>query len=441
MLDHFLDTYDRFYFIGIGGVSMSALAKLLRSYGKFVTGCDAVQNEYTEELEKCGIRVGDGESTEGLEECQIVVYTDAVKDNNLQLETARNAGKYIVSRAGLLYEISRRYRNVVAVAGCHGKTTCTAMLSHVMYAAGKEFTCHIGGRDRIFSNMFRRGDDYFISEACEYNKNFLSLKPQTAIILNSDADHLECYGNLEQLKISYLKFAENADRVIALYGDLPIGDGVTFGFDDRADYYAKSIRSEKGKYSFTAYEGQSELGKISLDVCGKHHVLNALAAIAAAREEGIPFAMIKVGLESFGGVERRFENIGSFNGADCIADYAHHPNEIRAAIKTAKQITEGELFVVFQPHTYSRTKSLFKDFVRTLASVRYLLVYKTFAAREYFDDAGSALTLSQALKRARYGEGKEDIVHFIGKAKKGDTVLFLGAGDIYYIAKRIASRT
>lgn len=441
MLDHFLDTYDKFYFIGIGGVSMSALAKLLRSYGKYVAGCDAVQNEYTEELERCGIRVGNGESIEGLDECQMVVYTDAVKENNVQLATARNAGKCVVSRAWLLSEIGKLYGKVIAVAGCHGKTTCTAMLSHVAYAAGKRFTCHIGGRDRDFSNMFRGGDDYFITEACEYNKNFLALKPHTAIILNSDADHLECYGNLEQLKISYLQFAEKAERVISLYGDLPFADSVTFGFDDRADYYAKSIRCERGKYAFTAYEGECELGKISLNVCGKHHVLNALAAIAAAREEGFPFATVKVGLESFDGVERRFERIGSLNGADCIADYAHHPNEIRAAIKTAKQITEGELFVVFQPHTYSRTKTLFKDFVRTLAQVRYLLVYKTFAAREYFDDAGSALTLSQALKRARYGEGREDVEHFVGKAKEGDTILFLGAGDIYYLAKRMVSST
>ena len=182
------------------------------------------------------------------------------------------------------------------------------------------------------------------------------------------------------------------------------------------------------------------MGRVSLSVYGKHNVLNALAAIAAARTLGIPFSDIAEGINDFKGVERRFENIGKIHGARCVADYAHHPREIKSALVTAKKLNKGKIFVVFQPHTYSRTKNLFKDFVKTLSCVNNLLVYKTFAAREYFDDAGSALTLSQKLKKSAYGDCPADIVDFLQSAKAGDTVLFLGAGDIYEVAKGLTER-
>ena len=416
---------------------MSGLAKYLLLLGKKVSGYDAVANEYTEELKSCGAEIFIGEPAESVSGYDLIVYTDAIKDNDVRLSEARKLSKNVLSRGQLLYEISRDFKKVIAVSGCHGKTTCCAMLAHIFSAAGKKFAAHIGGKDLTFTNFYYCGNDFLITEACEYKKNFLLLKPNVSVVLNSEPDHLECYDGEDELKKSYLHFADCADVAISLYCDLPVCGGLSFGFDKSADFYAKNIRSGGGAFSFTVYERGRELGSVNLNVYGKHNVLNALAATAAARYAGIPFEFIRDGLSSFSGVERRFENIGSVNGAECIADYAHHPAELRATIRTSKKLTDGKIFVVFQPHTYSRTKNLFKQFVKVLAPLNNLLVYKTFAAREYFDDAGSALTLSQSLKKSRYGDSPQDIADFISKAQKGDVVLFLGAGDIYGIAKDV----
>ncbi len=417
---------------------MSALAKILRARGKKVAGCDRSESEYVRELKTVGIEVTVGNVCD-FNGFDAVVYTDAISGGNASVIAARRQCKALIPRGKMLFELSKEYKNTLAVAGCHGKTTCTAMLAHILAAAGSQFTSHIGGDDLAFSNAFAGGNDYFITEACEYKKNFLYLQPDTAVILNSDADHLDCYGSAENLKKAYLQFAGASGQIVKLYGDLPETEGITFGFDDRADYYAKKIRNISGKFSFIAYEGGVELGKVNLSVYGKHNVLNALAATAAARMNGVDFKSICSGLANFKGVKRRFEELGKYGGAVCIADYAHHPNEIRAALKTAKLVTGGEMYVVFQPHTYSRTKDLFGEFLLALSPLKRLMVYKTFAAREYYDDAGSALTLSKSLKRSQYGCCETDIENFLSSAKNGDTVLFLGAGDIYDIAKSVIS--
>lgn len=436
MTKNFLDVYNSFYFIGIGGVSMSALAKLLMGYGKQVAGSDTAENEYTRSLQDLGVRVDDQNFPPSVGDFDVIVYTDAINESNAQLREAVKLNKTIIPRGMLLFEVSLLYDSVIAVAGCHGKTTCTSMLAHIFDAAKFGFACHIGGNDIRYMNCYDGGSSYFITEACEYNKNFLRLKPKIAVILNSDADHLECYGSVDCLKQSYLQFAESASLVVSLYGDLNLKNAVTFGFDNRADYYAKGIKNEFGKFSFTAYEGEVKLGKVNLDVYGKHNVLNALAALAVARSVGIPFGDIAEGLNSFKGIERRFENIGAVNGAKVIADYAHHPNEIKATLRTVHLFAKGEVYVIFQPHTYSRTKNLFKQFVSVLSPLKNLLIYKTFAAREYYDDAGSALKLSQALKKSRYADSVQDIEDYYKKVHEGDVVLVLGAGDIYYLAKR-----
>ncbi|MGN0818521.1 MAG: UDP-N-acetylmuramate--L-alanine ligase [Candidatus Coproplasma sp.] len=438
MLNSFVNADCGYYFIGIGGVSMSALAKMLVLSGARVAGSDIMPNEYTAELEKMGAVVEYGEETEKIARYGTVVYSDAIRENDARLKEAIRLRKTIIPRGEFLRQISVNYGKVIAVAGCHGKTTCTSMLAHIFACAEKKFTCHIGGSDLRFSNCYCGGEDFFITEACEYNKNFLRLKPDVAVVLNSDADHLECYGTVKNLKEAYVDFAESAKISVCLYGDVEIKDAVTFGFDGRARYYARNIIGNGGKYTFTLYEGCDRLGKIPLNVYGKHNVLNALAAAAAARSLGIDFDKISDGLRDFSGVKRRFERMGTFNGADIIADYAHHPNEIKATLRTASQITKGNLYVVFQPHTYSRTKNMFADFVKTLSPIKNLLIYKTFAAREYYDDGGSALKLSQAIKKSRYADGARDVVNFLRGATSGDLILFLGAGDIYYIARNIA---
>lgn len=414
---------------------MSALAKFLLTFGKKVGGSDIVDSENTNELRKMGVRVSIGDNRESVSGYDVIIYTDAVRENDIQLCEAKRLGKIILSRGQLLYEVSKNFKSVIAISGCHGKTTCTSMLANIFNAADKKMCAHIGGRDLTFGNFVYKGNDFFITEACEYKKNFLLLKPNIAVILNSVADHLECYGSIEELKKSYEQFAYSAYLKVCLYGDIDVS-GLTFGFDKNADYSARKICEENGQYSFTAYEGDCELGRISLNTYGKHNILNALAAIAVSRSAQIPFKYIRSGLMNFKGVERRFEKIGNMMGATFIADYAHHPDEIRASIRTAKKITSGRLFVVFQPHTYSRTKNLFKQFVSVLSPLDNLLIYRTYAAREYYDDAGSALTLSQHVKKSHYSDNEQVLADFISNTSEGDVVLFLGAGDIYDIAKR-----
>lgn len=434
----FWENYTSFYFIGIGGVSMSALAKFMLAEGKIVGGSDNVSSIYTEELHNLGANVEIGKNKGSVSGYDIIIYTDAVSESDLQLSEARKCGKIIISRGQFLYEVSRAFKKVIGISGCHGKTTCVSMLAHIFSVCGKRFCAHIGGRDKTFCNFYYDGNDYFLTEACEYKKNFLLLKPDISVILNSGSDHLECYGSEEKLREAYFTFAKSGSNCVSSYSDLGV-DSITFGFDNNADFSAHEIICDNGFYSFSVLDGAVYLGKIKLNVYGKHNILNALAAIAVARIFGFPFDKIAKGLGDFFGVERRFEYLGKFNGAKCIADYAHHPDEIAAAVQTADTVLKGRLFVIFQPHTYSRTKNLFSEFTETLSCIKNLLIYRTFAAREYFDDKGSALTLSQALPNACYGDCPEDIVDFLKKIDKNDLVLFLGAGDIYDIAKSIIS--
>ncbi len=416
---------------------MSALAKICAAMGKHVCGSDRARGEYTDELAERGINVSFGDGGDMPEDCDMVVYTDAAGHNDPHIARAVELNKIILPRGQFLAEMSKTFKNVVAVAGCHGKTTCTGMLAHVFASAGRSFTAHIGGNDNAFGNCVVRGGDYFITEACEYNKNFLLLRPDISVILNSDADHLECYGTRENLIGAYRTFADNSKKCVCLYGDACSRGDITFGTDERADYRARNINCAGGRYSFDVTEGGRFLCALSLNVYGRHNIYNALAATAAARLTGIRPEAISQGINAFDGIERRFEKIGTYRGCDVIADYAHHPKEISAALRTAAQVTSGEIYVIFQPHTYSRTKNLFNDFVGVLSGVNNLLIYKTFAAREYFDAGGSALALSQALKNSRYADGERDIKYFLRKVKDGDKIFVLGAGDIYRIVKNM----
>ncbi len=428
--------FDSFYFIGIGGVSMSALAQYMLFLGKKVGGSDIVESVYTTELETAGAEIITGETCFSVASFDVIIYTDAVKEDNAQLKEARSLNKIVFSRGEFLNLVSENFKNVIAIAGCHGKTTCTCMLAHIFLAANKNFSAHIGGRDKVLKNSYFGGAEWFITEACEYKKNFLKLKPDIAVVLNTGADHLECYGSIEALRAAYVSFIAGAEKCVTQQGNFSIG-GITFGLDTSADYIAENLECNSGKYTFTVREKNEVLGKVKLDVYGEHNVKNALAAITVARMAGVEFSDISRGIFNFKGVERRFEKLGTYDGAICIADYAHHPDEIAATLKTAETFVKGKLYVIFQPHTYSRTKALFKEFLEVLNPIEELLIYKTFAAREYFDDDGSALTLYQNIKHARYGDNAGDICDFISRAGETDVILFLGAGDIYFIAEKI----
>ena len=435
MKSKFFAEFDSFYFVGICGVSMSALAQFAVAARKKVGGSDRDLSS-AGRLRALGIKVNGG-GTRALADYDVVVCTDAVGRCDPELKLARALGKPVISRGKLLADVCGNFSRTVAVSGCHGKTTCTAMLASAFFAAGARFGAHIGGMAAGFGNFYLSGNDLFITEACEYKKNFMLLSPDTAVVLNTDTDHLECYSDEEELRACYAKFAMRAGTAVVPAGSglASLGNAVTFG--GGGDFRAEEVVQERGNYSFTLVAYGKRECTVKLAVPGEHNVNNALAAAAAARAEGLGFGDICRGLCSFRGVERRMQLIGRLHGARCVADYAHHPAEIASAIKTATSFTEGRLFVIFQPHTYSRTKNLFPQFVGVLSGVQKLLIYRTFAAREYFDCEGSALTLSRAVRSSRYGDSPEDILKFVFGAKPGDTILFLGAGDIYFIARSL----
>ena len=425
--------------IGIGGVSMSALAMLLHERGVRVRGCDVRENAYTQKLRKAGVPVVIGEEVIGEED---IVYTEAAAHAAVT-ERARKAGKRLWRRAELLGRIAEGYPHVLAVAGCHGKTSATAMLSHVFAAADLAFTCHIGGDDISFGNYHGAGGEYLISEACEFRRSFLDLKSETAVILNTDLDHTDCYRSEDELFACYRAFAANAARAVVnaddRAGTLPAA--LSFGLRG-GDIRARHLFSEKERYTFTVSECGVPTAEVTLAVPGQVQIYNALAAYAAARLYQIAPAVIAEGLSSFRGVKRRFERVGAFCGVPVVCDYAHHPREIAAALDTAEGMCAGTVRLVFQPHTYTRTRDLMKDFVSVLKRAESPVIYRTYAAREPFCMDGSAVALASRLPEARYVQSPENLkkrlLEGLGEA---DLVLVLGAGDIYDVVREILAQT
>ena len=421
---------------------MSGLAHFLVSLGFSVSGSDLNANAQTARLEQEGVRVFIGHDASNLGDAQKVVVNSAIPQDNPELTEARRRRIPVYGRAELLSLVAGCFAHTAGIAGCHGKTTATAMCAHVLEHCTGSCSAHIGGEDLGYGNFFLGGENYFVTEACEYKGNFLHLHPEIAVILNTDADHLDCYKDEQQLAEAYRAYARNAREVIVCGEDRIARevDCMTFGLSERCDVCAKSIRSSGGKYSFVPSFYGENFDRVRLNVYGKHNIYNALAALAVAYKFGFPVPIAVQGLAKFCGIRRRFELLGTRGGAQFIADYAHHPREIASALQTAKEVCAGKLFVVFQPHTYSRTKTLFEDFVRVLSKPENLVVYKTYAAREFFDEAGSAATLAHSLPNSLYVDDLHQLQLYLDcSVRSGDTVLFLGAGDIYFIAQRILS--
>lgn len=438
----FLDKCKRIYFIGIGGISMSALAKYLTVCGYEVSGSDACKNEQTEALAFYGIKSYfgvDGER-EDLQNADVVVYTDAIASDNAELQTARKWEKQIFSRADFLAAVCKEFPTVISVAGSHGKTTCTSICAHVLKSCEVPFTAHIGGEDSTFGNFYSTGDEYFLTEACEYKRNILKISADVAILLNIDKDHMECYESEADLVRCFERYCKEAKTAFVCADDKyckTFGDVFSFGIKNPlADYRATHVRANGERYSFTVEEYGKPLCRIKMHAIGYCNVYNALAAFAAMRSFGFDEKEIARGIESFNAVKRRFEKIGEYHGASFICDYAHHPREIAATIATAERVCRGNLYVVFQPHTYSRTKLLIKDFISVLRPIKNLVLYKTYPAREKYDSTGSAATLANMLGNCLYAENVYVLKTWIKKTvKERDILLFLGAGDIYYAAQ------
>ncbi len=420
------------FFIGIGGISMSGLAKLMFSFGAKVSGSDTGKdNPEIAKLQDFGIKVyniHDGDNI--AESTDLVVYNFAIKDDNPEYVRAKRRGITILSRAELLGIIASKYEHVISVAGTHGKTTTTAMLGEIFVEAGLCPTVHLGGvSNNLKTNTLIGKNKYLILEACEYHGGFNFLRSDYGVILNIDADHLDYYKSMKEINGAFENFARKS-KTIVLGETVPISH--VSALKVGKDIVAKNIKYRNLDYDFDVYLNGKFWASVRLNIIGKHNITNALFAILVAINYGISKSRIVSALSKFKGVERRYETIANINSVPIIIDYAHHPTEIRASLDGVFEVAKKPL-VIFQPHTYSRTLALFDDFVSVLGGVQNLILYPTYPAREKEIIGGRAEDLKSALNGARFVQDVDELENVINtctKSKLCDIVLILGAGDL-----------
>ena len=447
------------HFIGIGGISMSGLAEILAAKGHRVSGCDQRASRLTEALAAKGIPVEIGHDPAHLDGMDLVIYTAAIHRDNPELAAARSRKMAVVERAVLLGWFAETYPVRVAVAGTHGKTTTTGMLSVVLTEAGLDPTITLGGElDQIGGNVRLGHSDHFLTEADEYVESFLRLSPTIAVILNVEPDHPDFFRDLTHLKGAFNRFANlvpETGRVVARTELVNVAEAVasikahvvSFGQGRKADYWPRDVQFDQhGLPSFEPVVHGRPLRRISLAVPGVHNVLNALAALATADVLKVDPEITLSVLGKYRGTRRRFERKGRYAGAEVIDDYAHHPTEIRATLAAARNCPHDRIWCVFQPHTYSRTKSLLDEFAMALSLADQIVVSDIYAAREEDDGQIHARDLVDRLaalgRQALYLPSFGEIVdHLASNTHSGDLILTMGAGDISRIGEMLIDRS
>ena len=448
------------HFIGIGGISMSGLAEILLDRKFTVSGSDMKASEITEHLGKIGARIAIGQRAENItDDIDLVVYTAAIHEENEEFAAAKNKNIPMMTRAALLGQIMDNYARSIAVAGTHVKTTTTSMLTHILLQGQLDPTVSVGGMlDRIGGNIRVGQSNVFLTEACEYTNSFLEFHPLYSIILNVEEDHMDFFKDLEDIKHSFHLFASQTapDGLIIINGDMEHTDdilkdlpqkAITFGLNGDNDYTATDISFDKeGNGSYQLVVDGENMGPVSLKVKGRHNIMNSLAAIACARALGLPMQQILTGLLSFGGTHRRFEYKGNIGDVIVIDDYAHHPTEIKATLTAAREYPHDELWVVFQPHTYTRTKAFLHQFAEVLTLADHVVLADIYAAREPDTGMVSSRDIVNLLKEAGtdvyYFPTFGEIEDFLLSQVKGhDLLITMGAGDVVNIGEDILRKT
>lgn len=445
----------KIHMIGIGGISMSGIAEILIYLGYCVSGSDVRSSELTDSLKAKGAKISIGQTADNIKSPDLVCYTAAISDNNPELTAARSLGIKTIERAELLGAIMELYKYPVAVAGTHGKTTVTSMLSLVLMKAGTDPTILVGGELPQIGGNYRIGKtDYLSFEACEYVESFLHFKPFLSIITNVEEDHLDYFSGIKHIISSFEKFASLTSPfggIIVCSDDKHACEVVQnverkvvkYGLDDKkADFTAENIKYLKsgGSEFDVLKEGKKHIS-LKLNVPGRHNVLNALAVTAAADFLGLDPDKVAEGIADFGGTKRRFERIGSLNGCEIIDDYAHHPTEIKATIDTAKKMGKN-VWVAFQPHTYSRTLTLLDDFAEALSNADRVLLCDIYPAREEYDGKVHSCDLAQMIDGVVYMNDMKAAERYLAENIGGDDILItMGAGDVYKIGYALSGKS
>ena len=428
----------RVHLVGIGGVSMRPLGLVLKGMGLQVTGSDMNASVSTDELISSGIQVFIGHSADNIQNADCVIRTAAAHNDNPEIAAARSRGIPVFERAQAWGVIMQEYRNAVCISGTHGKTTTTSMVTHILMAAEVDPTVMIGGYLPLLRGGHRVGDgDTIVLESCEYCDSFLNFFPTLAVILNVEADHLDYFKDLADVQKSFRAFAELSTGGILANGDdahtreaLEGLDYVSFGLNKENRVHGENIHPD-WRHLDVFCDGQFYC-HIDLKVLGRHNAVNALAAAGTAWMLGIPGEAVRKGLATFSGAERRMQLKGQFNGADIYDDYAHHPDELAATIDAVATMGYNRVILAFQPHTYTRTKALFKDFVRELKRVDVVVLAEIYAARERNVLGISSRDLAEQIPGSVYCETLPQVTSYLGSiAREGDVIMTVGAGDIF----------
>lgn len=451
--DNILNKIKNIHFIGIGGSGMCPLAEILYNKGYNISGSDIYESDTIQRLKNnYDIKIFMNHKKENIKGAELVVYTAAVKDDNEELIAAKKNNIPAVERSVMLGLLTNQYKEKIAVCGTHGKTSTTSMITQILMYADLDPSAVIGGKLPCINSNSRSGNsDIIVCEACEYVDSFLELSPSISVITNVDADHLDYFGSIENIKKSFNKFANKTSKAIIVNGDdkntidcikdITI-EKITFGLSKDNDYYADNIKQlDRIKSSFTLMNKSKKIAEITLNVPGRHNIYNALAASAVCHYLGVDPKVIESALENFFGVHRRFEILGHPKGITIVDDFAHHPTELRAVLSSAIKMNFNKVWAVFQPHTYSRTYMLLDDFAKALSIADRVVLSEILPVRETNIYNIHSKDLADKILNCTCLDTFEQITDFIeNNATDGDLVLTLGGGNVYKCANMILER-
>lgn len=441
-----LEAVHNIYFIGVGGIGMSAIAKYFKQQGKNVAGYDRVATPLTKSLQEIGIPINFTDTVEEIpseylsKSNTLVVYTPAIPKNHIQLNFFKNNQFKLHKRSEVLGEITKN-SFCLAVAGTHGKTTTSAILGHILHENNTQATAFLGGIAENYNSNLILGDSKItVVEADEFDKSFLQLAPKIACITSMDADHLDIYGEPIALENAFKDFAAKVSQTVFVKNGLPI-TGKTFGINDNSDYRAENIRIENGKYIFNVKTPTEHIENIEINLPGKHNVLNTVAALAMANEFGISLQAIAKALLTFKGIKRRFSYVINTKNLVLIDDYAHHPSEINAVAQSVRELyPEKEVLAIFQPHLYSRTLDFAVDFAKSLAQFDQVILLDIYPARELpIEGVNSQWLLNKIANPNKQLVSKENLGECVSKTS-AQIIVMIGAGDIGEMVQEIKSK-